>query len=538
MSTFTPARRTGKRDKFIPAVKKGKRDVFIPAIRPARQCEPGFTPAKRSSSKGQVFVPAKRPASGTTFVPAKRKSSPDTTAQAHPLITHPYLVGKLSGSDIVHEEFGVDISKLPLAPLSSMRGVSYPGWYNGFMRNTEIRIVKKRDYCDVRCRVLFGPNRRQPLAKTKPLKFNKMSDHSDLEEASAWFFQGAMNGGTTNRENMEIFWPDQLNSDIFDHIWLERADDNSGEPLLIKKVEIVLNEICICRVVWPRYNTVSNYLDLSPHIERDRQDALRYRDNPNSMLKLLAGELGQAWSPKYGSKWLKFHFDNPDRFVFTPHPRNWCDDFANWAMFTNGKIENYSSWYHDIDVMTERLIENNYFILPYNTPYPLLRNYVKPGYYANPHRHATFFLYWVPPVPSAEFSYSRLYDESNITESLRRYKMVLENHCPEKIGDGNLFQRGHFQPQNDLNWFCHISGSSGDRVRIGVSAVIRLGDYNDQKKDVRDWFKGVENGKFIPWFEHENLDMNQTLHDGYRLYHGFCRTDGTKNPLNLEWETR
>jgi len=318
MSTFTPARRSGKRDTFVPA-KRAKRDVFVPAIRLARQCEPGFTPAKRSSSKGQVFVPAKRPAPGDKFYPAMSKGNPDTTAQAHPLVTHPYLVGKLSGSDVVHEGFDIGIPN-PNRRLGPIRGESFPEWYNGFMRNTTIMIVKEKEK-DAECRLLFGPDRHRPLAKTFPFKFPIKFEKDEI--ATICFFDGQGINGTTHFEVMEIPWPDQLTTDIFDYIWLERVNKNSvGRDLKIKRIEVILNDVNICNIGWPHYNTCRQYLDISPFIERDRLAALRYNDNRNSMLKLLAGELGQAWSPKYGSKWLKVHLDNPERFVFTPHPRN------------------------------------------------------------------------------------------------------------------------------------------------------------------------------------------------------------------------
>jgi len=480
---------------YFRKVKDAGEPQVVPAKRPARKSADGVVPAKRPKGEKRV-VPAVRPAHPGKVVPVVKNK-------------------RLSTSIIYNIERGI----------FAQRGVDYPEWYNGFMRYSAIRIVKEKEN-NAECRLLFGPDRHKPLAKTIPFKFPIKFGKDEI--ATVCFFDGQGESGTTHFEIMEIPWPDQVNTDIFDHIWLERVNNNSvGKDLKIKRIEVILNDVNICNIGWPQYKICRQYLDISPFIERERQDALRYHDNPNSMLKLLAGEFGQAWSPKYGEEW-KERLPWTAATTFVPNPWNWCDDFANWAMFMGGKIKNYSSCYHNLDNMNQWLIRHNYFILPYNTPYSFVGQYAKPGYYANPHRHATFFLYWVPPVPSVRFSYDELYDENNLTESLNRYKMVLDDYRPETIGDSNLYPHGIFQPQNDLNWFCHISGSSGDRVRIGVSAVIRLGDFTSQKETVVQWLQKLPNGKIMPWFE-KNSRMTISITLSTKIWHGFCRTDGSKN---------
>jgi len=300
MSTFTPARRTGKRDTFVPA-KRSKRDVFIPAIRPARQGAPGFTPAKRAASKGQVFVPAKRPASSDKFYPAKGK-------------------GKLEGIGLL-----------------SMRGIDYPEWYHGLIDHTYIEVTKIRDRADVRCRFLFGKDKRRPATTTKDIKFNEIDNR--LERARISFFQhGEINLDVLRTPiGRDYGWPVNVDTDLFDHITLEVRDDGSNELFLLTHIRVVLNGIVILDRSFEQ-RRVEKYFQMDRYIGEYRLSRVPHSDD-SPVLHTAALELGKSWSPKYHGLWEKITSNQGDIRFFKSQPKDWCSEFVAWCLYQATELE-------------------------------------------------------------------------------------------------------------------------------------------------------------------------------------------------------
>ena len=169
-----------------------------------------------------------------------------------------------------------------------------------------------------------------------PLKFNAINNEE--ERASATFFDD----GKLNSDHNQV-WPDLLDTDLFDNIWIKRVDDGSGKPLKITRIRVVLNNIEICDQGFMPYMKVLDKTNICEYIRRHR---LSYINNiNNSILHSAALEIGKSWSPKYGGLW-QYIIPPGGSKEWLKQPENWCTEFFDWILRKNGYIGGTESKIH------------------------------------------------------------------------------------------------------------------------------------------------------------------------------------------------
>jgi hypothetical protein len=272
-----------------------------------------------------------------------------------------------------------------------------------------------------------------------------------------------------------------IDTDLFDNIKLtvEAAAD-----IRIKRPRIMLNGVWVLNKKDPLtaawviagrckrrhldqmikdYRGESNLLDISGITPGPRYDenAILW----NAVVKKASGDIGQAWSPKYGGEWSKYdgEFDNSPRF--------WCSEFATWAI--QAKLPNIVHATGDDPNITTNDVKDwfdqhgTYLCAgddwaTANRRYDELGARVTIGSYVGVLMggHSTVFLYWIGRNGAAR-RHSKL---NELTKDL-----FYTNPAEGAV------EIGHFDPGADFNWFAVINGNSGGRVRaLRYFCVINL----------------------------------------------------------------
>jgi hypothetical protein len=275
---------------------------------------------------------------------------------------------------------------------------------------------------------------------------------------------------------------------LFDHIEL---DFDVSTAISVKEISVELNHEPIFHQGYVggsdftgrRSTTLSDIFDfrlkrlgytppwsrfLSPAVPFDGSEL-----ESNPVVRKAAGDLGQAWNPKYGGKWETVGGE------WDGSPRFWCSEFASWALRERIGIPKQRTC---VRMLRWFLADGTYFgplsgtmIAPPNaTPeeiaearwrlveknYRELGDRVLTGCYCSTKSrgHSVIFLYWIGPNGSKKraSTFAGLLEDIETTE-------------PEKETIP-----ASFDPAYDLNWFASVGGCQGGKVSMRYHAVLRL----------------------------------------------------------------
>ena len=309
-----------------------------------------------------------------------------------------------------------------------------------------------------------------------------------VEERLGTIHRGGLSG-TPLYGTFRFFDPD-----LFDNITL-RISSRCDTEITISRIVIQLNGVTILDdpdpITIPGAGTVSLTLknkilsyrlrsllhdrDLTPTTPVAGYDPDEITSNP--VLTVAANELGKAWCQRYNS------WDKTDG-VWNDTPGVWCGGFTAWGIREEGTLRDLTPPYPFPDDWrnAEWFKKTNRLYYPGAAiDYAQLGDLVKPGYFANIRGHAAFFVYWIktPPVTKRLFRrlrtgavVARAEENGDINDQIVEWLYLAELLKYKPAWSDYLYEPGEFEPSSDINWFCHISGSNGGRVRMGCAAVV------------------------------------------------------------------
>jgi hypothetical protein len=341
-----------------------------------------------------------------------------------------------------------------------IQGFGPPDWYYGLVDNTQIHIHKRLDGADMRCQLIFGRNWRTSTKKTQVLKFNKINGEEEC--ASIWFCKQGGNIDNMNSAHLYLF-DRPLDPDMFDYIALKAVDDKSHKPLILTGINIFLNNVPILKhsrsegEILLRHDGV---LDLSKMIRDYRLRSVPH--SSNRILKIIALELGKAWSNKYQTYWRSKY--DEEHNLWPDLPYNWCLEFASWVLnrvgihtpqlWTWGGYDNDTRNLpanHVIRYLTNHCSYHN----PKDTTYAQLGQKIRPGNFL-----------WMKSWP--EFSYFERNEYHNPNERPGHAAFFIRWCDPKDNG-----REVPFDPNKKINYFLTIAGNEGSSSSKRVSLDAR-----------------------------------------------------------------
>jgi hypothetical protein len=201
-------------------------------------------------------------------------------------------------------------------------GRLYPNWYHGLVDTTCIKLYKRRDAADTRCRVTLT-SFQGVAVDVRHVKFQAFN--GDEEKAMICFCHPAPEDGRTLREKLQEMEtelvPDRLAPDLFDHV----AVSVEGEHhIYLRCIEIELNGETI---LLKRFNdeklSHGEKMQLSGFIDAYRWSAVDCCDHP--VIREAARHIGKSWCPDWGVWDWK---PGPPHYMRDNLP--WfCDEFAS-----------------------------------------------------------------------------------------------------------------------------------------------------------------------------------------------------------------
>ena len=291
-------------------------------------------------------------------------------------------------------------------PPWAVRGEDYPDNYHGFIWPTFVTIGIRGGSPGMKCRLLFGLHSGSPESITRTTSFTGSSLIDVPATATIQIFTA--DWPKIGNVAMEKPWPDVLNTDLFDHMWIEFIPRTEFKYLAIENIRIVLNSVEIMNnspgiVLTPGIR----FVPLAKIIESARLDRVA-GSRSSVILATAALELGKAWSPKYVGEAYGSHWENPNNNDWSTYP-GWCNEFALWVLDHVGLPVPYQN---PNDIINYFRRENKW-ISPGNVdkpPYSFLLRNIHPGFYTHikswwdnyfgpPFKsyHATFFIRWSNP---------------------------------------------------------------------------------------------------------------------------------------------
>jgi len=188
------------------------------------------------------------------------------------------------------------------------QGIGRPANFYGFVNDTYIEIIKRRDGQGTRARLRF-PTSATTYWWLTDITFEPINDYE--ERAMVYFY----------KDNKVIFHPHNFYPDLFDSILLDAKEE--GRTMQLRRVKIILNK---CMIMIREFDDLTvDHLWLDPYIYHTRISNLGGVDN--QIVRAAVLDFGKSWSPKYGQDW------GPAGSLF---PGYWCSDFAAWAIRHGG----------------------------------------------------------------------------------------------------------------------------------------------------------------------------------------------------------
>ena len=320
--------------------------------------------------------------------------------------------------------------------LGMRRGIDYPEDYYGLVGFTRIRIVKLRDSSDVRCKIHLGSDLSDSDRDSDSRKFEKIDQFH--EAAKITFY----NNGVFNSNYKDMF-KGPVDTDLFDHVYLQRDSCGFNDPMEITNVKIWLNDVVICDASFnpPKVLIKKERLDLTNHIKHHRLSKINFSDN--TILRTAALEIGKAWSPKYGGEWLCKIYPRGKR-VWESDPKAWCTEFCRWVFRSATSyldIPDNVNWHNE---MAEWFMERGLYIDPNpdNINYCAfedLGSRIQPGYYSRVR--------------------SWLSNPDHIVEDVL-------GHQDDSVGHSTIFFKWGNMDSNNFAHFKGLGGSQNDIVCI------------------------------------------------------------------------
>ncbi|MCC6159279.1 MAG: hypothetical protein IT350_14610 [Deltaproteobacteria bacterium] len=226
----------------------------------------------------------------------------------------------------------------------------------------------------------------------------------------------------------------------------------------------------------------------------------------NRIVRQAVGDLGQAWSQKYGGTW--FYKRNAGWNI---GPYNWCSESGMWfirkAASANTGLDfaTMERFYDGLDIGLSYwarwfLCQGRYACWR-TEQWSNLGNTIWPGYWVrvNGGTHAVLFLYWTlmdgienemdPADPANDFIY-----EASRNNSINRTV-------------------SRFDPKRKINRFRSIAGNQGARVNFSTYNLIRIDDLSE----IDAWAyrsTSERNNNFVFWRNDED-GQQEFLQDGF-----------------------
>ena len=211
------------------------------------------------------------------------------------------------------------------------RGVQYPDWYHGFLPRYDsyIRVDKVSDNRNIKCRMVFGPDRFGHVAKTRYFHFDGCGHSREFIHVKFMERAGRKLENykpVPAKQHFAEIWPDTLDTDILDHVSIEVEDSHR---VTLTHVEFVLNGLVILDTDYQ--HTFSGSYSLETDIREFRRQYLNNTKNP--ILRLAAGQIGKSWNPAWynAAEGENYWSDG------------WCKDFVKWVL-RNGTILRPPEW--------------------------------------------------------------------------------------------------------------------------------------------------------------------------------------------------